>query len=212
MEADLNEDYISNGISKPDWIKDPETGELLPIEKDADYHEVMAEFYGSECRHPETEAMRVTIADGRTQVVKCCIRCGERVGTPLSQKDKSWVNSLKCLPPELMGTYEGERFAKKKRMLLGLARKQYADRGRFTRSYRAYMSSAEWRAKREKVMKRCEGICEGCGESPATEVHHLSYRHFMQEFLFELVGLCHECHERWHEDDHEAEEVEVANG
>lgn len=193
-----DDDYILSDATKPDWIRDPDTGELLPIEKDAEYRQVLIDFHRSECAHEATEVMRVTIADGRMQVMKCCVVCGERFGSPLSQKDKDWVATLRSLPVDLSGSYQRRRHGERKVRLLALAKKQYEDRGRFTRSYRKYMESGEWQNRRAKVLKRCAGICEGCGDRAATEVHHLSYAHFMEEFLFELVGLCHECHERWH--------------
>lgn len=64
--------------------------------------------------------------------------------------------------------------------------------------YADYLKSDEWAARREKVMQRAGGICEGCRQRPATEVHHLSYEHVTQEFLFELVAMCGGCHARWH--------------
>lgn len=64
--------------------------------------------------------------------------------------------------------------------------------------YAAYLQSEEWGRRREKVMQRAGGICEGCRDHVATEVHHLTYAHVTQEFLFELVAMCAECHARWH--------------
>lgn len=201
----MSEDYIAGGLSKPDWIKDSDSGELLPIEKDAEYREVMTAFYGSECKHDNLEPMRVTIADGRMQVMNCCTVCGERVGGAMSQKDRGWVESLPALPADLTESHNAQRHRKKHELLLALARKQFVDRGRFTQAYRAYLTSPAWHLRRSKVLARCKSICEGCGAKEATEVHHLSYRHFMDEFLFELVGLCHDCHERWHRNRNEAD-------
>jgi len=65
--------------------------------------------------------------------------------------------------------------------------------------YREYLRSQEWALKRAKVMRRAGGLCEGCGDHRATDVHHLSYEHVTQEFLFELVALCADCHERIHQ-------------
>ncbi len=62
-----------------------------------------------------------------------------------------------------------------------------------------YYLTSGWRDKRSAVMERCGGLCEGCRKQGAQDVHHLSYRHFREEFLFELVGLCRDCHTRWHE-------------
>jgi DnaB-like helicase N terminal domain len=64
--------------------------------------------------------------------------------------------------------------------------------------YQNYLRSDEWRAKRRLVMDRCGGLCEGCRNAPVSEVHHLTYEHVGDELLFELVGLCRECHQRVH--------------
>ena len=194
----MDEEYFEGSFDKPGWVKDPETGELLSIERDQKFHEALSQFYQAECSHPEPIPMLVKIADGREQVYRCCTLCGERVGTALSQKDRNWVTSLKELPAELVHSYASRRKKEKRALLLRLAREQFAERGRSTKAYQQYIASPEWKAMRDKIFERCGGLCEGCREQPAVEVHHLSYRHFMAEFLFELAGLCHECHERWH--------------
>lgn len=50
--------------------------------------------------------------------------------------------------------------------------------------------------KRALVLKRCDGMCEGCGVVKATELHHTTYEHLYNEFLSELLRLCHSCHDR----------------
>lgn len=64
--------------------------------------------------------------------------------------------------------------------------------------YAEYLASQEWWDKRELVMERAGRVCEGCRQADATEVHHLTYANVTREFLFELVALCHACHERLH--------------
>ena len=64
--------------------------------------------------------------------------------------------------------------------------------------YADYLRSQEWAERRAKVMERAGHRCEGCRAQPATEVHHLTYQHATQEFLFELVAICGDCHARWH--------------
>jgi 5-methylcytosine-specific restriction endonuclease McrA len=34
----------------------------------------------------------------------------------------------------------------------------------------------------------------------ATQVHHTTYKHVGNEFLWELRAICDECHDRFHED------------
>ncbi len=63
----MDEEFIEGGAGKPDWIKDPDTGQLLPIEIGADYSAAVLKFHAMECKHERQEPMRITIADGRTQ-------------------------------------------------------------------------------------------------------------------------------------------------
>lgn len=73
------------------------------------------------------------------------------------------------------------------------------DRREAERAKRApYYQSPEWKERREYVMRRANGVCEGCGRVKATEVHHMSYDNFANEFLWELKAVCTECHERFH--------------
>jgi hypothetical protein len=71
-------------------------------------------------------------------------------------------------------------------------------------AYRIYLESAIWQEKRRKVIERCRGICEGCGERRAVEVHHVRYPQWpcmpgseewlRREKLYDLVGVCERCH------------------
>lgn len=64
--------------------------------------------------------------------------------------------------------------------------------------YERYLDSLEWELKRNAVFQREKGICQGCGDSPIENVHHLTYLHIYHELLFELVGLCETCHCKCH--------------
>ena len=76
-------------------------------------------------------------------------------------------------------------------------------------AYRIYLESAIWREKRRKVLERCRGICEGCGNRRAVEVHHLEYPQWpvipgseewlRREKLYDLVGVCERCHREVHD-------------
>lgn len=67
------------------------------------------------------------------------------------------------------------------------------------KDYNRYLNSSEWRAKREKVLKRDNYHCQCCLNSYATQVHHKSY-----EFedltgevpAFDLISVCGPCHDR----------------
>jgi hypothetical protein len=68
--------------------------------------------------------------------------------------------------------------------------------------YERYLQTYAWGERRRLVMERAGGICEGCRQEPATEVHHLTYKHVGDEFLWELVAVCGWCHSRYHEARH----------
>jgi hypothetical protein len=57
-----------------------------------------------------------------------------------------------------------------------------------------YLQTDQWKAIRLKVLKRDNFLCQGCLEAPATEVHHLSYTHWKNELMFELLSVCYDCH------------------
>lgn len=65
--------------------------------------------------------------------------------------------------------------------------------------YHAYLQTPEWWSKRGLVMARASGLCEGCRMAKASEVHHLTYDHVRHEFLWELVAICRDCHQRLHD-------------
>ena len=76
-------------------------------------------------------------------------------------------------------------------------------------AYEEYIQSPGWLEKRSKVLGRCRGVCEGCGNRRAVEVHHEKYPRGVEpgskewarrEKLYDLVGLCKECHRDVHWD------------
>ena len=67
-------------------------------------------------------------------------------------------------------------------------------------AYEEYMNSPQWEALRLRVLTRARGICECCLISPAVQVHHLTYEHFMHEYAWELRAVCMPCHQAIHAD------------
>lgn len=64
--------------------------------------------------------------------------------------------------------------------------------------YNHHIASPKWRELRSMVLRRANNTCEGCGINRAWHVHHDSYEHMGNEFLFELIALCGPCHSRIH--------------
>jgi 5-methylcytosine-specific restriction endonuclease McrA len=76
--------------------------------------------------------------------------------------------------------------------------------------YDQYLLTDVWRAKREMVFQRADGICEGCGILAAEQVHHTRYPRdcapgsaewIAKEMLFDLRAICTGCHEDLHRKD-----------
>jgi 5-methylcytosine-specific restriction endonuclease McrA len=66
----------------------------------------------------------------------------------------------------------------------------------FFEKYNNYLKTTEWQERRKEVLIRDNYLCQACLKARATQVHHLSYDHWGQEPLFELVAICNECHEK----------------
>jgi 5-methylcytosine-specific restriction endonuclease McrA len=64
--------------------------------------------------------------------------------------------------------------------------------------YHAYLASPKWKAKRDAVFQRENGLCQGCREEPIEHVHHMTYTHCGDELLYQLIGLCGTCHNKSH--------------
>jgi hypothetical protein len=77
-------------------------------------------------------------------------------------------------------------------------RAKEAENAKWWADYNCYLKSPAWRERSQAVLRRAGGTCEGCLKRRAVQVHHLSYAHVCDEFLWELRAVCLECHERWH--------------
>lgn len=110
-------------------VRDPDTGEMLPVRISDEYAELLIAFYDNDCRHEETEPLRAKHSNGSVHVYNNCRRCGERVGTAISQQDRDWVETLPWESSKLSETYSIERKQELEAMQLALAKRQNADRG-----------------------------------------------------------------------------------
>ena len=65
--------------------------------------------------------------------------------------------------------------------------------------YQRYISSKEWRVKRQKRLAIDGNECQTCGHDGSIyqlEIHHKHYRSFMEEDVErDLITLCSQCHE-----------------
>ena len=109
-----------------------------------------------------------------------------------------WDKELETSWRAKVKAQSGERHLdlKERRALLKeLQREQYIERQAERQStYNQYLKSEQWQSLRKKVIGRAHGICEGCGNKTATDVHHLTYHRLGNEMLFDLVAVCKDCH------------------
>lgn len=58
-----------------------------------------------------------------------------------------------------------------------------------------YWTSEEWRSLRRRVLARAGGVCEGCLDAPATQVHHVNRPKERPDMAWDLRAVCKSCHE-----------------
>ena len=143
------------------------------------------------CGHPKKE-----IRSKGPHFCWQCTRCGVVVG--------QWIPHSQVIQKDQIKPFDDsiyERFRATSRELIieiekikkGIESQDWNDW-----YYKTYLPSREWRAKSHAVLRRCNYICEGCGTNKAILAHHLAYTNVGNEFLFELVGLCQDCHDSIH--------------
>jgi len=163
--------------------------------------------------HPESETILVWQVDpsGRRFVRKYCLKCFTLYGVFIKATSipNDQLDALPCVTGSLHDLFRAS-YSERAQCLRDKSNKSIEqakeahkhdkqERLRKRREYYdTYIRSERWGAKRAMVLGRCGHKCEGCGTKPATQVYHLTYEHLGDELLFELVGLCKDCHERVH--------------
>ena len=150
-----------------------------------------------QCLHPQTEARKMRTNGGGIQVRDQCLVCGVSRGNALKQSDFKmddlpwWDDDLK---EEYRHQEEQEReYARREAVSLNQHHEAL-----WWREYNEYLRTPQWRALRQRVIRRDGGRCQGCGEQEAVDVHHKTYAHVGAEFMFELESVCRDCHKRLH--------------
>lgn len=170
-----------------------------------EYHEVFR------CVHRPRPRL-YTIKDGRQTVVLQCVHCGHMDGNGPMKKSFFNLDELEEVDLQIRDIIQAE-----KRSVIDRLNSQAGPIGsRYDGDlddydewsnwyYKTYLKSQEWSERRQEVLNRSGGVCEGCRKNKATLVHHLDYdtlKRTGKELLFELVALCSDCHARAHYDKH----------
>lgn len=144
------------------------------------------------CGSDRTELRKKTASNGAEMFAYQCLACG--------RSTSSWIKRASISNPAAVPSWDAElqsKYDDYNRSLWMDERTQVQRQRR--QFYVQHLQSPKWRSIRSRVMQRAGGQCEGCGQSAAREVHHLTYDHLGDELLFELVALCGLCHERAHD-------------
>jgi hypothetical protein len=140
-----------------------------------------------ECEH-ESIPVKMMISNGAIQLRLLCKNCFFLDPKPKKLADYPNVKMERSL--EKLNNYKliqetpTEEFIKRLRDNKHLA---------FREDYEIYINSEAWKEKRKQILFRDNYQCQICF-SKATDVHHLTYYHFKNEYDFELISLCNKCH------------------
>ncbi len=143
------------------------------------------------CEGVTSELRRRVLGNGSVQHVYQCLTCGRSASNPIAKARIPNADLLPTWDDQRAAAYDREWHADH-------VREKQENRAEFFKEHDAYLRTTEWREKRCLVLTRAGGLCEGCRLAPASEVHHLTYENWKEEFLWELVAICHGCHERFH--------------
>jgi 5-methylcytosine-specific restriction endonuclease McrA len=162
-----------------------------------EYHEIKAKIRAAEACEHKTKTLRKKLnRAGIWQVMHQCDVCGKQIGQYVSYKAQNidltslseWNVALAALSADELKWKVSAAWKLEKKEQIEQKLKEYD----------AYIASKEWRIRADKALKRDNYLCQSCGTSKATEVHHLTYFHLYDEPLFDLVSVCNACHVKLH--------------
>lgn len=177
------------------WAKDPETGKRLKLTPTDELMTNFAAWHATECAHEDKGLVAIKARGGALMYRRQCLICGDPETQWISRSTLGSLDSIPLVLGDLKEQFEKTRLIAWQSIQERHAKVQLASSDT---EYATYLASETWRAKRAKVFDRANGLCEGCREQPATQVHHLTYKHIQEEFLWELVAICDGCHGRVH--------------
>lgn len=142
-----------------------------------------------DCQHEQSRPVRRIVANGAVHYHVQCLSCGDSLKAIPKQERIA-------LQPDEIGEWDEslkDRWWQRRSDI----RRLQAVRERAAKfdDMADYYASEKWRAKSAAVLAR-DRICQACRGRPAQEAHHLTYDHWRDEPLFDLVGVCHPCHEK----------------
>lgn len=65
--------------------------------------------------------------------------------------------------------------------------------------YTDYLQTPHWQRVRREALTRAKGCCALCASKVKLEVHHRTYARRGRENPEDVIALCKNCHERFHD-------------
>jgi hypothetical protein len=145
------------------------------------------------CAHSQRVLRVKTLSNGSVQYRRQCTNCGNG-GLAVKKDDAAREVRLRDIPPYDENN-EGEWYARQ-RLRADELRGQQSEA--WFAEHSAYTQTSVWYRRRDYVLSRdnyrCQAFLPGCTRK-AEQVHHLSYSHWKNEPLFDLVAVCTFCHD-----------------
>jgi hypothetical protein len=149
-------------------------------------------------------------ANGQRQFNQQCLTCGAVLGKNVKTTEVEKIRATpqndsleKALRDRVAAAWKDHCQKEQKARERAQAMERVKERKEWFAAHTAYLKSPEWAAKRKAVLRR-NPICQACGFRAAVQAHHLTYKHWRNEPLFELVAVCVRCHAKITEMDREA--------
>jgi hypothetical protein len=184
--------------SLPEWGQ-AKDGRHVKLEPDDVLVAAYSEWQAGACRHERFIIHKRQDSLGRDIFFRMCKHCAAQVSSAIAHKDVAHI-AVNIDPIEKFDNRH-KRYESARREALEAIEQAAAERQQPSRraEYGQHLASDTWKDMRAKVLKRDRGICQGCLDARADEVHHTTYAHIRSEFAFELVSLCSDCHARLHD-------------
>jgi hypothetical protein len=181
-------------------VIDAETGESFSLYPSEELqNDLKIHHNAGLCVHAQLDIRKVTVAGGGVQYRQQCQECGDLIGFAIAHTKAPQDAAVENQTLRVM--YRSERDRQYAAIIQRHVKLQKNKDTEFWHRYNEYLKSPTWAERRGRVLQRAKGICEGCSDRPAVQVHHLTYKHVFEEFLFELVAVCDDCHKRLHGND-----------
>ncbi len=145
-----------------------------------------------ECEGVLSTLKKRILANGSIQYMHQCDACGESMSQAIQKVEAVKINR------DIPNWDKGRQTEYRQKRQESRAEEKEKRVKIYTKEYYAYLKSEAWRLKRKAVIEREDNLCQGCANHHIEDVHHVTYDNVGEEFLFQLMGLCKNCHSRVH--------------